>query len=89
MPIQVSRALLQAAIAGRFDGADYEKDHIWGLDVPVSGPAETLPYLHPIENWKDDVAFWTSAQSLIDQINPKLMELDLADTLGISNDQLQ
>jgi phosphoenolpyruvate carboxykinase (ATP) len=89
MPIQVSRALLHAAIAGRFDGADYEKDQIWGLDVPVSGPAETLPYLKPIGNWKDDVAFWTSAQSLIDQINPKLMELDLADTLGISNDQLQ
>lgn len=87
MPIQVSRALLQAAITGRFDGADYEKDQIWGLDVPVSGPAETLPYLNPIGTWKDDVAFWTSAQSLIDQINPKLMELDLADTLGISNDR--
>jgi phosphoenolpyruvate carboxykinase (ATP) len=86
MPIGVSRGLLRAAIAGHFDDVDYMKDQIWGLNVPVSGPAETMRYLHPIQTWAVNKEFWSSAQDLKDQIVPKLVELGLGGVIRISNE---
>ena len=82
MPIGISRALLSAAIAGQFDDMEYIKDEVWGLDVPVSGPEETVRYLNPKRTWNNEAAFWLSANELRSQINPKVAELGLADVLG-------
>ena len=62
------------------------KDQIWGLNVPVSGPAETMRYLHPIQTWAVNKEFWSSAQDLKDQIVPKLVELGLGRVIRISNE---
>lgn len=83
-PIYVSRALLRAAIAGKFDDVDYIKDEVWGVDVPQSGPQETNEYLHPLKTWDDENEFWTSAQNLHSQLAPKLVELGLSDVIGTS-----
>ena len=80
----MSRALLRAAIAGKFDDVDYIKDEVWGVDVPLSGPQETNEYLHPLKTWGDENKFWTSAQNLHSQLEPKLVELGLSDVIGTS-----
>ena len=83
MPIKVTRALLRAAMAGEFDNVGYVKDPIWGVDVPVSGPSETISYLHPMGTWEKESAFWVSAEQLRNQLRPKLSELGLADIIGV------
>lgn len=84
MPIAVTRALLRAAMAGDFDDVDYQRDEIWGLHVPKTGPEEAIPYLHPIQTWQHRHEFWSSAKELTNQIAPKLGQLGIADIIGNS-----
>lgn len=82
MPIAVTRTLLRAAMAGDFDNADYQRDEIWGLQVPENGPKEATQYLHPIQTWQHRNEFWCSAKELTQQIAPKLGQLGIADIIG-------
>ena len=74
-------ATLRAAMAGDLDNSDYQRDEIWGLQVPANGPKEATQYLHPIQTWQHRDEFCSSAKELIQQIALKLVQLGLADTL--------
>ena len=70
MPIKATRALLNAALDGSLNDAEFRKDPNFGFDVPVSVPGlaelgvdETI--LDPRATWSDKDAYDAAAQKLV------------------------
>ncbi|MDJ0976943.1 MAG: phosphoenolpyruvate carboxykinase [Erythrobacter sp.] len=70
MPIKATRALLNAALDGELDAAEFRRDDNFGFDVPVSVPAliakgidQTI--LDPRSTWADKEAYDAAAQKLV------------------------
>jgi phosphoenolpyruvate carboxykinase (ATP) len=57
MPIQATRALLEAALSGRLDDVDYREDPVFGFEVPVSVPGVVDALLDPRSTWSDPAAY--------------------------------
>jgi phosphoenolpyruvate carboxykinase (ATP) len=53
MPIQATRALLQAALSGALDEVEYREDPIFGFDVPLDVPGVDAKLLDPRSTWRD------------------------------------
>ena len=53
MPIQATRALLHAALAGELDEVDYRVDEVFGFEVPVARPGVEPSLLDPRSTWRD------------------------------------
>ncbi|QPC42548.1 phosphoenolpyruvate carboxykinase [Kaustia mangrovi] len=65
MPIAVTRGLLNAALDGSLNGAEFRKDPCFGFDVPVSVPGIDTAVLTPRETWDDKGAYDAQAQALV------------------------
>jgi phosphoenolpyruvate carboxykinase (ATP) len=70
MPIKATRALLNAALDGSLNGAEFRKDPNFGFDVPISVPAlatagidQTI--LDPRATWADKDAYDAAAGKLV------------------------
>ena len=70
MPIKATRALLNAALDGSLNDAEFRKDPNFGFDVPVSVPGlaelgvdESI--LDPRATWSDKDAYDAAAQKLV------------------------
>ena len=59
-----TRAMLNAALEGALDDAEYVEDPIFGLSVPSSVPGVPSDLLNPRSTWGDPVAFDSQAQKL-------------------------
>ncbi len=57
MPIEATRALLHAALAGELDRVEYRRDPVFGFDVPVSVPGVDASLLDPRSTWRDPEAY--------------------------------
>jgi phosphoenolpyruvate carboxykinase (ATP) len=64
MPIQVTRALLHAALSGRLDDVEYRVDDTFGFEVPVSAPGVEPLLLDPRSTWPDPAAYDAKAREL-------------------------
>jgi phosphoenolpyruvate carboxykinase (ATP) len=64
MPIQATRAMLSAALAGELDGAEYREDPIFGFEVPVEIPGVDAKLLDPRSTWSDPEAYDRKAREL-------------------------
>lgn len=65
MDINLTRRMVNAALAGELDGVECEADPIFKVLVPKSCPGVADPaILHPINTWKDKAAFTARAQKL-------------------------
>jgi len=64
MPIQATRALLHAALAGELAGVEYRTDPIFGFDVPVAVPGVQTSLLNPRLTWADPGAYDAKARGL-------------------------
>ncbi len=64
MPIEHTRALLNAALDGSLADAEYEEDPIFGLQVPTSCPGVPSEVLRPRDTWSDGKAYDAKAQHL-------------------------
>ncbi len=64
MSIHHTRALLNAALEGKLDNAEFRKDPVFGFDVPLH--CEDVPdkVLNPIETWEDPDAYRDKYQQL-------------------------
>jgi len=65
MPIKVTRALLNAALDGSLNAAEFRKDPNFGFDVPVSVPGVDPAILDPRAAWADKDAYDATAQKLV------------------------
>lgn len=81
MPIEATRALLHAALAGELSEGEFEHDAIWNTRIPVRAPAVAEKYLRPIATWADKKGFLATASELGEQIGAQLKELGIANCL--------
>jgi phosphoenolpyruvate carboxykinase (ATP) len=64
MPIAATRTMLDAAIDGRLDGADFRTDELFGFEVPVAIPGVDSRLLEPRSTWRDTAAYDRKAREL-------------------------
>jgi len=64
MPIQATRTMLSAALAGRLDDTEFRTDPVFGFEVPVSVPGVDAKILDPRSTWRDPEAYDRKAREL-------------------------
>lgn len=64
MPLACTRAMVNAAVDGRLDGADYVPDPHFGFMVPTSCPGCPDDMLNPANSWDDKAAYDAQADKL-------------------------
>lgn len=67
MPIKATRALLNAALDGSLNNAEFRKDPNFGFEVPVEVPGVETKLLDPRGAWTDPAAYDETAQGLVRQ----------------------
>jgi phosphoenolpyruvate carboxykinase (ATP) len=65
MPIKATRALLNAALDGSLNNAEFKKDPNFGFEVPVAVPGVDSKLLDPRAAWADGQAYDRNAQELV------------------------
>jgi phosphoenolpyruvate carboxykinase (ATP) len=65
MPIKATRALLNAALDGSLNDAEFRVDENFGFKVPVAVPGVDAAILNPRETWANKAAYDTTAQKLV------------------------
>ena len=65
MPIKATRALLNAALDGSLNDAEFRKDPNFGFDVPVAVPGVDSAILDPRATWVDKDDYDRTAQKLV------------------------
>lgn len=64
MDINLTRAMVRAALNGSLQGVDYEEDPHFKVRVPKSCPGVPSHILHPVATWDDKEAFDAQAKKL-------------------------
>ncbi len=67
MPIKVTRALLNAALDGSLNAAEFRTDQTFGFEVPVAVPGVDSQILDPRATWPDKAAYDETAAKLAQQ----------------------
>ncbi|HEX4847141.1 MAG TPA: phosphoenolpyruvate carboxykinase [Novosphingobium sp.] len=65
MPIKATRALLNAALDGSLNNAEFKKDPNFGFEVPVAVPGVDTKLLDPRGAWADPERYDQTAQELV------------------------
>ena len=65
MPIKATRALLNAALDGSLNDAEFRSDPNFGFDVPVAVPGVDPAILTPRDTWADAAAYDAMASKLV------------------------
>jgi phosphoenolpyruvate carboxykinase (ATP) len=66
MPIRATRALLNAALDGSLNDAEFRTDPNFGFQVPVAVPGVDSAILDPRSTWADPTAYDATAAKLVD-----------------------
>jgi phosphoenolpyruvate carboxykinase (ATP) len=67
MPIKATRALLNAALDGSLNNAEFHKDPNFGFEFPVAVAGVDSKILNPREAWADKAEYDATAQKLVQQ----------------------
>ena len=67
MPIKATRALLNAALDGSLNNAEFRKDPNFGFEFPVAAPGVDSGILDPRAAWTDSAEYDVTAQKLVQQ----------------------
>jgi phosphoenolpyruvate carboxykinase (ATP) len=65
MPIKATRALLNAALDGSLNDAEFQVDPNFGFKVPVSVQGVDSAILNPRDTWADKAAYDATARKLV------------------------
>lgn len=65
MPIKATRALLNAALDGSLNNAEFRKDPHFGFEVPVAVPGVDSAILDPRSTWADGEEYDATARKLV------------------------
>jgi phosphoenolpyruvate carboxykinase (ATP) len=80
MKLSHTRAMVNAALAGDLDGAEYVTNEIFGLDVPTAVPGVPAEVLSPRSTWADGEAYDASATKLAEMFKANFEKF--ADQVG-------
>lgn len=76
MPIQVTRALLNAALSGTLKSQPMRTDPVFGFQVPTSLPGIDNKILNPRETWADPAAYDVQARALVEMFNKNFKKFE-------------
>ncbi len=76
MPIKATRALLNAALDGSLNNAEFRKDPNFGFEVPVAVPGVDSKLLDPRGAWADPQAYDQTAQELVSKFVENFAQFD-------------
>ena len=76
MPIQATRALLDAALSGDLTGVEFRLDPLFGFEVPVSVPGVQASLLNPRLTWSDPTAYDVKARELAEMFRANFAKFD-------------
>jgi phosphoenolpyruvate carboxykinase (ATP) len=65
MPLQFTRALLNAALSGKLKHASFRRDQLFGVEVPLDVEGVPPHLLDPRRTWQDKLAYDTQAKQLV------------------------
>jgi phosphoenolpyruvate carboxykinase (ATP) len=65
MPIKATRALLNAALDGSLNDAEFRTDPNFGFEVPVAVPGVDPAILNPRDTWADKADYDATAEKLV------------------------
>jgi phosphoenolpyruvate carboxykinase (ATP) len=65
MPIKATRALLNAALDGSLNDAEFRTDENFGFEVPVAVPGVDTAILNPRDTWADKAEYDATAARLV------------------------
>jgi phosphoenolpyruvate carboxykinase (ATP) len=77
MPIQATRALLDAALTGTLKGQPMRTDALFGFQVPTALPGVEPAILNPRETWSDKAAYDAQARALVDMFNKNFAKFEV------------
>ncbi len=80
MKLAHTRAMVNAAIAGDLEGAEFVTDEVFGLDVPTAVPGVPSEVLSPRSTWADGEAYDASATKLAEMFKANFEKF--ADQVG-------
>jgi phosphoenolpyruvate carboxykinase (ATP) len=69
MKISHTRAMLRAALAGALDDAAFERDAVFGFEVPKAVPGVPEQLLRPRDTWADPAAYDARLRELARMFN--------------------
>lgn len=67
MDINLTRAMVNAALEGALDEVKYQSDPVFGLSIPVTCPGVPPQVLNPINTWPDKDSYHESARRLVEE----------------------
>jgi phosphoenolpyruvate carboxykinase (ATP) len=76
MPIQATRALLDAALSGDLSGVEFRRDPVFGFEVPVAVPGVKAGLLNPRLTWSDPDAYDVRARALAQMFRENFTRFD-------------
>ncbi|HXF98884.1 MAG TPA: phosphoenolpyruvate carboxykinase (ATP) [Gaiellaceae bacterium] len=79
MPIQATRALLDAALSGDLDAVEYRRDGVFGFEVPLQVPGVDPTLLDPRSTWPDPEAYDAKARELARMFRDNFRRFGVAD----------
>jgi phosphoenolpyruvate carboxykinase (ATP) len=85
MPIDHTRALLNAAIEGRLSDAEYREDPVFGLMVPTSCEGVPDEVLDPRETWDDKAAYDAKASHLAELFHSNFEQFEDQSSDAVKN----
>ncbi len=85
MPIKATRALLNAALDGSLNDAEFRRDDNFGFDVPVAVPGVDTAILDPRSTWADPEAYDAMAAKLVQLFIDNFAEFETHVDEGVRN----
>jgi len=76
MPIEHTRALLNAALEGRLADAEFVEDPVFAVAVPTSCEGVPSEILHPRDTWSDPNAYDAKARELADRFHANFAQFE-------------
>ena len=64
MKLSHTRTMVNAALTGDLEAAEFAPDPVFGVDVPISVPGVPSEVLRPRDTWTDGEAYDASAAEL-------------------------
>ena len=85
MPIRETRALLNAALDGSLNGAEFRTDENFGFEVPVSVPGVDAAILNPRDTWADKAEYDRAAAKLVKLFTDNFAKFEAHVEEGVRN----
>jgi phosphoenolpyruvate carboxykinase (ATP) len=62
IPLELTRAIVRAALSGALDGVPTVREPVFGLEIPLEVPGVPAEMLHPRATWPDPAAYDAQAR---------------------------